>query len=196
MAAFFALRRRGPVKSDERVRLLYLGKKPLKCGLKNKVRDVIMWRVYPSPQIQVLSLHQWVLIMRSWMLLYKRRLEKIEGIIDNSYYWYHHNKIIFLFKSTECHSDWHVFFQRPLYRFEGSSSAISMNAYIRERRQECIAGTAVCMSFSLRRENGWCTHQLIVGVWFPFRMKMMMTHMVSHFTPPSHNCCVSPTPGT
>ncbi|XP_068708589.1 exocyst complex component 4-like isoform X2 [Montipora capricornis] len=29
-----------------------------------------------------------------------------------------------------------------LYRFEGSSSAISMNTYIRERRQECIAGTA------------------------------------------------------
>ncbi|XP_067035865.1 exocyst complex component 4-like isoform X2 [Acropora muricata] len=32
--------------------------------------------------------------------------------------------------------------RRALYRFEGSSSAISMNAYIRERRQECIAGTA------------------------------------------------------
>ncbi|CAH3196835.1 unnamed protein product, partial [Porites evermanni] len=31
----------------------------------------------------------------------------------------------------------------PLYRFEGSSSAISMNTYIRERRQECMAGTAV-----------------------------------------------------
>ncbi|XP_078358131.1 exocyst complex component 4-like isoform X2 [Oculina patagonica] len=30
----------------------------------------------------------------------------------------------------------------PLYRFEGSSSAISMNTYIRERRQECMAGTA------------------------------------------------------
>ncbi|XP_032229704.1 exocyst complex component 4 isoform X2 [Nematostella vectensis] len=28
-----------------------------------------------------------------------------------------------------------------LFRFEGSSSAISMNAYIRERRQECMAGT-------------------------------------------------------
>lgn len=36
VAAFFALRRRGPVKSDERVRLLSLGKKPLKCGLKKK----------------------------------------------------------------------------------------------------------------------------------------------------------------
>ncbi|XP_022804763.1 exocyst complex component 4-like, partial [Stylophora pistillata] len=30
----------------------------------------------------------------------------------------------------------------PMYRFEGSSSAISMNTYIRERRQECMAGTA------------------------------------------------------
>lgn len=36
-----------------------------------------------------------------------------------------------------------VTFQSALYRFEGSSSAISMNAYIRERRQECMAGTAV-----------------------------------------------------
>ncbi|KAK3729276.1 hypothetical protein QZH41_008516, partial [Actinostola sp. cb2023] len=31
----------------------------------------------------------------------------------------------------------------PLFRFEGSSSAISMNTYIRERRQECMAGTGL-----------------------------------------------------
>ncbi|XP_031568751.1 exocyst complex component 4-like isoform X1 [Actinia tenebrosa] len=31
----------------------------------------------------------------------------------------------------------------PLFRFECSSSAISMNTYIRERRQECMAGTGV-----------------------------------------------------
>lgn len=36
VAAFFALRRRGPVKSDERVRLLSLGEKPLKSGSNKK----------------------------------------------------------------------------------------------------------------------------------------------------------------
>ena len=46
-------------------------------------------------------------------------------------------------------------FQTPLYRFEGSSSAISMNTYIRERRQECMAGTAVCKKiFDLKESSG------------------------------------------
>ena len=46
-------------------------------------------------------------------------------------------------------------FQTPLYRFEGSSSAISMNTYIRERRQECMAGTAVCRKiFDLKESSG------------------------------------------